>query len=116
LNKDISRQEEKKKLKVKLENEAKITRLQEEYSRKLKRDRGKRERELNDNLKRFEAAQKRKADLEIEAYRQEQEEKFNKNSEVTEILGNKRRNSLKNEYQKRVEQERKRIEGMSILD
>jgi hypothetical protein len=102
-------------VKVKSENEAKITRLQEDYSKKLKRDREKREKELKDNLKRFEAAQKRKADLEIESYRQEQEENFNKNSEVTEILGKKRRNSLKNEYQKRVEQERKRIEGKSIL-
>lgn len=99
-----------------MEHEAKIKRLRDEYSKKLMRDREKKEKELKDNLKKFEAAQKKKADLDIQAYRKEQEEGFNKHSEMSEILGANKRNSLKNEYQKRIEQEKKRIEGMRVFN
>jgi hypothetical protein len=125
LRKEVAKQEEKEKERIRAENEAKIKRLQEDYARKLKKEREKKDQEFQQSLKRIESNEKKKADLEVENYKREQKKKLeeklmdlgdlNNEKEKLQQEFTSRYNSLKSEYQRKIEEEKKKIEGKYII-
>ena len=121
LKSDISKQEQREKSKIKAENLAKLKSLAESYERKLEKEYTKQDQEFKHTLKRIDANEKRKADLEIEKYKTEQRQKLeDRLVNITDQKDEKDRlqkeftsryNMLKIEYQKKVEQEKKELQG-----
>lgn len=99
-----------KKDKIMKENSGKIQKLKEEYSKKLRKERDKREKELRAMLKRLENIERQKAEIEIEKYKTEQKNKIE--TELSNISNTEQKyDHLKKEYQLKLEQESKRVEG-----
>lgn len=100
---------------------AKLNKAIEDYNKKLIKERDNKEQEFQRILKRIEETEKKKADLEIEQYRNEQKRKLEEKivnvtdfKEEKEKMQNEitaRYNALKQEYQLKIEEEKKKIEG-----
>ena len=125
LRDDISRQEEKEKSKIKAEFASKTKKALEDYNKKLLKERETKDYEFQRILKRIEDTEKKKADLEIEQYRNEQKRKleerivsvtdFKEEKEKMQSEATARYNALKQEYQQKIEEEKRKIEGKLVL-